>query len=124
MDAHHDLLTRRGHYRFHFAPDISVHSALQAGVALDDLPDGGERRLVIGTGIDADPNLPRFDVDDLISGHRTASMGCDTQDSGNLPQLVAGSGHDPVHLRKGRAGSPHPGDPDVPFLERGKQRPA
>ena len=48
---------------------VGLHVAVQAGVAVDHLLDRGQRLVVVGLRVDADPVLGEVDADDLVGQH-------------------------------------------------------
>ena len=73
-------------------------------VVTDHTLDGGCRRVIVRRRIDADPQLGRADVDDLIALHGAPDMGADIADPWNGPQIAADPVRDPAHLRLRYAG--------------------
>ena len=70
-----------------------------AANAVHGVLDGGERRVVVGAGVDADPDLARVDVPDLVRSDCASHMGADVVDTGDVPQLTAELRREARHTR-------------------------
>ena len=84
--------------------------------------DRGERLVVVGIRVDADPELAGVHVDDLVAGHRAANVGTDIATPGT-PQLAAELSGDTASS-PGATSRMRPSrlDEQVAVLERREQR--
>ncbi len=79
--------------------EVGQHVVIQARVAIDHLLDLGERLVVVGGGIDADPVLTEVRADDLLGQERLADVGPEVCDAGDRPEVLTRRGDDPPLLR-------------------------
>src|SRR5215211_1287025 len=106
-----DSLLREGQY---------VES--ETGIAFDRLPNRGDRRVVIGPRLDADPELRGIDVDRLIRCHGAPHMRADVAHPRNRLELTADLIRDPGHLRKRGTGRAARLNQELRLLEGGRER--
>jgi hypothetical protein len=106
-----DLLRRVG-------DDVALDAAHPAHRTLDR----GDRRVVVGPGVDAHPHLAGVDVDDLIAGDGTSDVGADVVDARYRAQVAADRRGDLGHPRVRRPRRGVEADEDVAVLERRDQR--
>ena len=102
--------------------EVGLHRAIQTRIAGDDLLHRGDGRVVIGGLIDADPDLGRVDVGDLIRLQGPPDPRADLADAGNGPQFGAGRRGDPGHRGPCGAVRPVEGDQQVGLPQRRHQR--
>jgi hypothetical protein len=67
----------------------------EPGVAIDDLLDGGNRRVIVGGGVDTDPILGGIYPDYFLSRYGTANVGPETANPWDGSQFTTGLGRDP-----------------------------
>ena len=101
---------------------VRLHVPVDPRVALDDLLHLGERLVVVGRRIDADPVLAEVDADHLVREQRLADVGAAVANARDRPKLLAGPDRDPRLLGPRRARLRQPVHQEVPLLEIGQER--
>ena len=117
-----DGIVGAGQHFPHPVSEVRLHVPRQSGITVDHPLDGGDCRLVVGLGIDGQPELTGVDADHLISSDRASEVSADVADSGHGPQLARRLVHHAGHRRMRGPRLPYPVDQQVPLLERGQVR--
>ena len=76
------------------------HPPRETGIAVHHFFDSAKCCLVVGGGIDADPDFTGVGAANLVGEHRTTGVGPDVVDSGQGAELFADPGTDAIHLRQ------------------------
>ena len=116
-DAHSEAVAGARRWRAERLLQIGPHLAIQPGVTVNRLLNGGHCRIMVGLGIHLDPQPGGIDADHLVPKHRPPYVGTDVLNAWSRAQLATGPSHDPVHSCIGRAGRAIQLDQDVWFFE-------
>ena len=95
VDAHDDRFARAGQDLLDPLPQVRLHVAVEPGVALDRRMDGGQRRVVVDVGADADPVLAEVHPVDLVGHEGLPDVRAAVADAGDLPEVPARTNGDP-----------------------------
>ena len=118
VEADDDCVVGPGQHLPDALAQIRLNVPGQPGIPVDHSLDSRDRCLVIGLGIDGQPELTGVDADHLVSRHRAPQMGADVRHARHGTELARGLSHDAGHRRMRRAGDAHPVDHQGPLLER------
>src|SRR5829696_7413776 len=120
-DTHDDGLGRARQRFLDGFPQIRLHVAIETGVAIHGIPDGGHGLVVVDLGADADPVLAEVHAMHLLPQHGLPYVGSAVAYSGDLAQVLTSPNRHPHLFRSRRTGLGHPMHEEVPLLEVRKQ---
>ena len=89
-DAHDKGVGRPCQHLSHPLFEIGLHVARDPRVAVNCLPNSGQRLVIVDRRVDADPVLTEVDTVNLIRQQGLSDMGAAVADPRDFPQLIAG----------------------------------
>src|SRR3989304_150962 len=98
VEAHGNVLICLCEYVSDSLFRVGDHLTGESRGAVNHVPKGAHRIVIVGRGIDADPNLAGVDADDLVRGHGAANVPADVPDARDRLQFAGGRASDPAHL--------------------------
>src|SRR5712691_11334976 len=99
IEAHDDGVACSGHHLAASLVQIGLYLAMEPGAAVNHVPHGSHRLVIVGRRVEADPKLGGIDTDHLIPQLGASYLGSDVADTLNGPQLTTDQSRDPAHLR-------------------------